>query len=101
MYIACFNKMSFPLASYILAFLGNWYGHLCMIAAYPVAKAMGCNMELGTFYKVSALINAIIIAVIGAVLIAGKSKRTTKYLASICIYVALGNVLFGIIMGET
>ena len=27
--------------------------------------------------------------------------RTTKHLAAIGIYVALGNVLFGIIMGET
>ena len=34
-------------------------------------------------------------------LIAGKTKKTTKYLAAVCIYVALGNVLFGCVMGET
>jgi hypothetical protein len=100
-FAACYKKMSFPLASYVFAFLGNWYGHLCMIAAYPIAKTIGINMELGTFYKVSALINALIIAVIGVFLIAGKTKRTTKYMAAVCMYVALGNVLFGIIMGET
>ena len=32
---------------------------------------------------------------------AAKTARTTKHLAAICTYVALGNVLFGIIMGET
>ena len=72
-----------------------------MIAAYPIALALGISMELGTFYKISALVNAVIIAVVGIGLIAGKTKRTTKYLAAVCIYVALGNMLFGIIMGET
>ena len=99
--IACYRKMSFPLASYILAFVGNWYGHLCMIAFYPIAAAMGLQMELGQFYKISALVNAVLIAAAGIYLIAGKTKRTTKYLASIAIYVALGNSLFGILMGET
>lgn len=100
-FAACYRKMSFPLASYVFAFLGNWYGHLCMIAAYPIAKAIGISMELGTFYKASALINALIILGVGIVLIAGKTKRTTKYMAAVCMYVALGNVLFGIVMGET
>lgn len=99
--VACFRRMSFPLATYILAFVGNWYGHLCMIAFYPVASAMGLKMELGQFYKISALVNAVLIAAAGVYLIAGKTKRTTKYLASIAIYVALGNILFGILMGET
>ena len=72
-----------------------------MIAFYPVASAMGLKMELGQFYKISALVNAVLIAAAGVYLIAGKTKRTTKYLASIAIYVALGNILFGILMGET
>lgn len=72
-----------------------------MIAAYPIAKAIGINMELGAFYKASALINALIILGVGIVLIAGKTRRTTKYMATVCMYVALGNVLFGIVMGET
>ena len=100
-YAACFRRMSFPLAAYVLAFLGNWYGHLCMIAVYPIALTLGLNMELAAFYKVSAVVNAIVIAIIGIGFILGKNKRTTKFLASICIYVALGNMLFGLIMGET
>lgn len=100
-FAACFRKMAFPLAAYILTFLGNWYGHLCMIAAYPIAVALGSDMELPVFYKASALVNAGVIAAVGLSLIAGKTKRTTKYLAAVCIYVALGNVLFGCVMGET
>ena len=100
-FAVCFRKVSFPIASYMLAFLGNWYGHLCMIAAYPIAQAMGCRMDLAGFYKASALVNALVIAAAGVYLIAGKTRRTTKYMAAICMYVALGNVLFGIVMGET
>lgn len=100
-FIAFVKKMGFPIAAYILTFLGNWYGHLCMIAAYPIAVALGSNMELPVFYKASALVNAGIIAAVGLSLIAGKTKKTTKYLAAVCIYVALGNVLFGCVMGET
>lgn len=48
-----------------------------------------------------ALVNAVIIAVAGGFIIFSKTARTTKHLAAIGIYVALGNVLFGIIMGET
>ena len=100
-FVTCFKKFSFPFASYLLSFIGNWYGHLCMIAAYPIARALGCKMELESFYKVSALGNAVVLAVIALYMIFGKTKRTTKYLAAICMYVALGNVLFGIVMGET
>jgi hypothetical protein len=85
----------------MFAFIGNWYGHLCMIAFYPIVMAMGFSMELSAFYKLSALINAVIIAAVGVFMIAAKTKRTTKYLAAVCIYVAIGNVLFGIMMGET
>ena len=100
-FIATVKKAGFPLAAYILTFLGNWNGHLCMIAAYPIAVALGSDMELPVFYKASALVNAGIIAAVGLSLIAGKTKKTTKYLAAVCIYVALGNVLFGCVMGET
>lgn len=100
-FIATVKKAGFPLAAYILTFLGNWYGHLCMIAAYPIAVALGSDMELPVFYKASALVNAGIIAAVGLSLIAGKTKKTTKYLAAVCIYVALGNVFFGCVMGET
>ena len=100
-FIAFVKKMGFPIAAYILTFLGNWYGHLCMIAAYPIAVALGSNMELPVFYRASALVNAGVIAAVGLSLITGKTKKTTKYLAAVCIYVALGNVLFGCVMGET
>ena len=99
--VAGFKKLSFPVVTYVLTFLGNWYGHLCMIAAYPIAKLLGCTMDLAQFYKVSALVNAVLIAVAGGFIIFSKTARTTKHLAAIGIYVALGNVLFGIIMGET
>ena len=101
LFVTCYKKFSFPVASYIFAFLGNWYGHLCMIAAYPIARAMGSTMGVAAFYKLSAIVNAVIIAVIGVVLLKGKTEKTTKYLASVCFYVALGNVLFGVMMGET
>ncbi len=101
LFIACHRKMSFPLSAYLLVFIGNWYGHLCMIAAYPVAMLIRSDLNLESFYKASALINAIIIAAVGLKLIFGNTKRTTKYLAAVCIYVALGNLLFGCALGET
>ena len=54
LYAACCKKMGFPLAAYVLAFLGNWYGHLCMIALYPIARQLGTSMGLISFYKTSA-----------------------------------------------
>ena len=101
LFIACHKKMSFPLSAYLLVFIGNWYGHLCMIAAYPVAMLIRSDLDLEVFYKASALINAIVIAAVGIKLILGNTKITTKYLAAVCIYVALGNLLFGCVMGET
>ncbi len=50
---------------------------------------------------IQLLVTAGVFAAAGLSLIAGKTKRTIKYLAAVCICVALGNVLFDCVMGET
>ncbi len=47
--VAVRKKAPFPLMSYALAFVGNWYGHLCMMGLYPIAMACGMKVELPVF----------------------------------------------------
>ena len=98
---AIMSTSAFSLTAYLFTFLGNWYGHLCMIATYPVAVSMGTNLDMVTWYRITGFINFAILSLIGvAILIRGR-KRTTKYLASICFYVAIGTLIYGTILGET
>ena len=91
----------FPLLAYALAFLGNWYGHICMIGAYPIAAAWGAEMDMSSFYRASGMAHAVVLAALGVGLILGKTKRKTKYCASVCLYAALGTLIFGVLMGKT
>ena len=99
---AAWKKASFPLRSYSLAFVGNWYGHLCMMGLYPIAMACGMNVELPVFYRASGLIHTFIFAAAGLFLILRKgAKRENRYFSAVLLYVALGTLMFGVMMGET
>ena len=91
----------FPLLVHMMTFLANWYGHLCMIGAYPIALASGVEMELASFYRLSGLINFVIFLFAGIYLTYKKTGRETKYYAATFIYLALGTLIFGVILGET
>ena len=91
----------FPLLAYMMTFIGNWYGHLCMIGAYPIALAAGIETEITTFYKISGFINTVIFMSVGIYLTIRKTKRETKYYAATLVYLALGTLIFGVILGET
>ena len=96
------KKAPFPLMSYFLAFTANWYGHICMIGLFPIAMACGMKVELHLFYRVSGLIHTFLFAAAGLFLIWRKgTKRETRYYAAALLYIALGTLMFGVMMGET
>ena len=99
---AIWKKASFPLMSYSLAFLANWYGHLCMMGLYPIALACGMKVDLPVFYRASGLIHTFVFAAVGLFLIWRKEmKRENRYYAAVFLYIALGTLMFGVMMGET
>ena len=99
---AVWKKASFPLMSYALAFTANWYGHLCMMGLYPIALACGMKVDLPVFYRVSGLIHTFIFAAAGLFLILRKeTKREDRYFSAVLLYMALGTLMFGVMMGET
>ena len=96
------GKMPFSLMSYVLAFAGNWYGHLCMMGLYPIALACGMKVDLPVFYRASGLIHTFLFTAAGLFLILRKgTKRENRYYAAVLLYVALGTLMFGVMMGET
>ncbi len=100
--VATWKKVPFPGMAYALTFAGNWYGHLCMMGVYPIAVACGTEMELPVFYRTSGLIHTFLLVAIGLFLILRKeTKRENRYYAAILLYVALGTLIFGVVMGET
>ncbi len=101
-FAAARNKASFPLMSYALAFTANWYGHLCMMGLYPIALACGMEVELPVFYRASGLIHTFVFAAAGLFLILRKeTKRENRYFSAVLLYMALGTLRFGVMMGET
>ena len=99
--VAGWKKASFPMLAYCLAFGANWYGHLCMIGAYPVAMACGTEVQLPVFYRVSGLAHTVVLFVLGVYLIFKLKKRENKYYSAVLLYIALGTLMFGVMMGET
>ena len=96
------KKASFPMMSYALAFAANWYGHLCMMGLYPIALACGMEVELPVFYRASGLIHTFVFAAAGLFLILRKeTKRENRYFSAVLLYMALGTLMFGVMMGET
>ena len=96
------KKASFPLMSYALAFTANWYGHLCMMGLYPIALACGMKTELPVFYRASGLIHTFVFAAVGLFLILRKeTKRENRYYFAVLLYIALGTLMFGVMMGES
>ena len=88
--------------SYSLAFVANWYGHLCMMGLFPIAMACGMKVELPVFYRASGLIHTFLFAAVGLFLILRKeTKRENRYYAAVFLYIALGTLMFGVMMGET
>lgn len=71
-------------------------------ALYPIALACGMEVELPVFYRASGLIHTFIFAAAGLSLILRKeTKRENRYYAAVLLYIALGTLMFGVMMGET
>jgi len=96
-----YRKLGFGVESCLGSFLGNWYGHVCMVGTYPFALACGIHMKMGTWYKLTGIINALIFGILGFYIIFfTKASKQLKYLSSICLYIAFGNILFSVIFVE-
>jgi len=96
-----YGKLGFGVESCLGSFLGNWYGHICMIGSYPFALVCGINMEMGTWYKLTGIINAVIFGIIGLyIMFFTNASKQLKYLSAISLYIAFGNIFFSVILGE-
>ena len=95
------RRIEFPLLSFVLAFLANWGGHLFTVATYPLHLAFGAEIELADFYWGASLAQFFVFGLIAALIYLLDKKRAAKYYAAISLYVALGGLVFGVILGET
>lgn len=68
----------------------------------PIALACGMEVELPVFYRASGLIHTFVFAAAGLFLILRKgTKREHRYFSAVLLYMALGTLMFGVMMGET
>ncbi len=59
------------------------------------------KVELPVFYRASGLIHPFVFAAVGLFLILRKgAKRENRYYAAIFLYIALGTLMFGVMMGK-
>ena len=99
--IVLFRRIDFPLIAFVLVFLANWGGHLFTVATYPLFLAFGLEITLADFYWISSLVQFIFFGVIAALIYIFDKKREARYFAAILLYVSLGGLVFGVILGET
>ena len=95
------TKLGFGVASWLVAFLGNWVGHFVMIGTFPIAMALGYTGDMASWYRLSGLIGTILFGIMGLGLLCSNTKRENKYLASACLFIAAGCLFYGVIKNET
>ena len=95
------GKVGFNIQSCLAAFLANWYGHIGMIGTYPIVVTLGSNMEMATWHRVSGTINLILFLALAVFLMfKGKTKRT-RYMSAALLFIAYGQLVYGVILAET
>ena len=100
LYFIMYGKVSFAYQACLGAFIGNWYGHICMLGSYPFAMAMGTDMDSESWYRLSGAVNGVAFLFIGLYLMySKKTDKKTKYLASICLFISYGAIVYGAIRG--
>ena len=96
-----YRKVGFNIQSCLVAFLANWYGHIGVIGTYPIVVTLGSNMEMATWHRVSGAINLILFLALAVFLMfKGKTKRT-RYMSAALLFVAYGQLVYGVILAET
>ncbi|MBR2787376.1 MAG: hypothetical protein IKD76_07890 [Clostridia bacterium] len=95
------KELGFAVTSWLAAFIGNWFGHIIMIGTYPIALALGYTSDMVSWYRTVGIVSSITFGITGLVLMFGNTKRETKYLASTCLFIAYGSLVYGVILGET
>jgi hypothetical protein len=72
-----------------------------MIGTYPIAVTLGSSMEMATWHRVSGAINLVLFLALAVFLMfKGKTKRT-RYMSAIALFIAYGNLMYGVILAET
>lgn len=101
LFFLMYGKVGFNVQSCLAAFLANWYGHIGMIATYPIVVTLGGSMEMATWHRVSGAVNMILFLALAVFLMfKGKTKRT-RYMSAAALFVAYGQLVYGVILAET
>ena len=96
------DEMNFGLGAFFVTFLGNWLGHVTMIGTYPIALALGSSLDMVTWYRLSGAVTAAVSLACGLpLLLSEKTDRETKYYSAALLFIAIGALIFGVILGET
>ncbi|ORX45032.1 hypothetical protein BCR36DRAFT_585903 [Piromyces finnis] len=97
-----YGKLGFGVESCLGAFLGNWYGHVCILGTYPFALACHINVDMKAWDRIMGTINFVIFGIIGFyIMFLTKKSKQTKYLASVSLFIAFGVLVYGVILAET
>lgn len=101
LYFVMKGKVSFAVQACLGAFIANWYGHVCLIGTYPIAVALGCNVDMVTWYRISGIVNGIIFFALGIGIMLSNKPKKDKYLSSYYLFISCGVLLCGTILGMT
>ena len=96
------DEMNFGLGAFSVSFLGNWIGHVVMIGTYPIALAFGTTLDMVSWYRLVGAVTTVVFLICGLLLMfSEKIGREVKYYSAALLFVAIGALIFGVILGET
>jgi len=101
LYFTMRSRLGFGVMSFLSSFIGNWFGHIVMIGTFPIAMLLGYTGDMSSWYKLTGIIGTIVFGSTGLLLMFTNTKKETKYLASTCLFIAAGCLVYGVIKNET
>lgn len=101
LFFLMYGKVEFNIQACLAAFIANWYGHIGMISTYPIVVTLGSNMEMATWHRIFGAVNMVLCLIFAILLMfKGKTKRT-RYMSAALLFVAYGQLVYGVILAET
>ena len=101
LFLLMYGKVGFNVQSCLIAFIANWYGHIGMISTYPIVVTLGGSMEMATWHRIFGAVNMMLCLTLAIILMfKGKTKRT-RYMSGAALFVAYGQLVYGVILAET
>ena len=96
-----YGKITFNIQLCLAAFLANWYGHVGMIGTYPIAVTLGSTMDMASWHRLSGAVHLVICLVIAILLMFNDKSKRLRYMSAIALFIAYGNLVYGVILAET